>query len=567
MNRIKNALLAGAASVSIGALSLISVPGMAFADSARYDASLATELSSFALSGDGESSISSSDGNEVAINDDDAVTLSEDAHISEMTGVNIGNGFCAATEVTVDQQDVYNKALACVKKWRQDALNDSRIKVNNSGKWLTIPETLKAMGISESDYLNPSWSNALERIALQRSIEAADNNLGHTRTDGSAFYTATYNGYSTSAEILAWNPGDITFAIDLWASEKNEYIKYVNGESYGEYGHYQTLIDPAYKAYGFAQGAPSAYGGTFAGEASGTVPGGDTSATNIKGKYWFEVALHEDLVTSGCDSTIPAEGMVVGQTLTVYIWPEYMDYAYCLTGGVSSDQDGNTVSIGSNNKVTAIKRGSAKISFFCNENYAITSTFQIRSFSDVSSSVAHSDDIDWLSDEGISIGWSGTDGAREFRPYTKIARADMAAFLYRLAGSPDYTAPATSPFKDVDSSTAHYKEICWMAEKGISEGWSVSGGREFRPYDAIARCDMAAFLYRLAGSSECSISGAPFIDCSSKTPHYKEVCWLADRGVSEGWSVSGGKEFRSYNSVVRADMAAFLHRMKDKGLV
>ena len=78
---------------------------------------------------------------------------------------------------------------------------------------------------------------------------------------------------------------------------------------------------------------------------------------------------------------------------------------------------------------------------------------------------------------------------------------------------------------------------------------------------------MAAFLYRLAGSPSYAVSGSPFIDCGSKTPHYKEVCWLASTGVSAGWDVSGGREFRSYTKVARADMAAFLHRMKDKGLV
>ena len=259
--------------------------------------------------------------------------------------------------------------------------------------------------------------------------------------------------------------------------------------------------------------------------------------------------------------------MVVGQSLTVYIWPDYMDHSYCLLGDVSSEQDGDTVSIGSGNKVTAIKRGSADIDFFCDGSHYISMPIPIRSFSDVDSNIAHSDDIDWLADKKISTGWSGTDGAREFRPYKDVARADMAAFLYRLAGEPAYTAPATSPFKDVNPSIAHYKEICWLAEKGISQGWSVSGGKEFRPYASVARCDMAAFLYRMAGSPSYTVSGSPFIDCSEKTPHYKEVCWLASTGVSAGWDVSGGKEFRSYNNVARADMAAFLHRMKNKDLI
>lgn len=191
------------------------------------------------------------------------------------------------------------------------------------------------------------------------------------------------------------------------------------------------------------------------------------------------------------------------------------------------------------------------------------------SFCDVDSNTSHNEDITWLAAVGVSAGWSKDDGTREFRPYSKVARADMAAFLYRLAGSPAYTVPSKSPFKDCDASTPHYKEICWLAEKGISEGWTVTGGKEFRPYATVARCDMAAFLYRMAGSPAYSVPAtSPFKDCAAnKTPHYEEVCWLASTGVSEGWTVAGGKEFRSYEKVARSDMAAFLHRMKDKGLV
>ena len=116
------------------------------------------------------------------------------------------------------------------------------------------------------------------------------------------------------------------------------------------------------------------------------------------------------------------------------------------------------------------------------------------SFEDVTPEVAHSADISWLATKGITTGFP--DGT--FRPYADVARADMAAFLYRLAGSPEYEAPAFSPFGDVDSSTAHYKEVCWLAEAGISQGWSADGGREFRPYATVARADMAAFLHRMS---------------------------------------------------------------------
>ena len=54
-------------------------------------------------------------------------------------------------------------------------------------------------------------------------------------------------------------------------------------------------------------------------------------------------------------------------------------------------------------------------------------------------------EIAWLHSSGISTGWARGDGTFEFRPLAPIARDAMAAFLYRAAGSPEFTAPTVSP--------------------------------------------------------------------------------------------------------------------------
>jgi serine protease len=74
----------------------------------------------------------------------------------------------------------------------------------------------------------------------------------------------------------------------------------------------------------------------------------------------------------------------------------------------------------------------------------------------------------------------------------------MAAFLYRFAGSPAYTAPPVSPFQDVSTGQQFYKEMAWLAEEGISTGWIHSDGtHSYRPLTWIKRDAMAAFLRRL----------------------------------------------------------------------
>lgn len=105
-------------------------------------------------------------------------------------------------------------------------------------------------------------------------------------------------------------------------------------------------------------------------------------------------------------------------------------------------------------------------------------------------------EIIWMNQQGISTGWNAS-GGKEFRPKDNITRDAMAAFMYRFAGKPATTPPTVSPFRDVAKSSQFYREVTWLADTGISKGWSVGGGKyEYRPYDQISREAMAAFLYR-----------------------------------------------------------------------
>ena len=195
------------------------------------------------------------------------------------------------------------------------------------------------------------------------------------------------------------------------------------------------------------------------------------------------------------------------------------------------------------------------------------------SFSDVTAETPHVEDILWLEQTGISTGWEEEDGTVTFRGMSPVVRQDMAAFLYRLAGSPDYepTAEDMAYFSDVDGDTPHFREVLWLAATGISEGWEEGDSRVFRGMSEIVRQDMAAFLYRLAGSPDYEPTAedmAYFSDVDESTPHYREVLWLYSTGVSEGWEEKDGSHtFRGMDTVKRQDMAAFLHRMSERGLV
>jgi len=111
--------------------------------------------------------------------------------------------------------------------------------------------------------------------------------------------------------------------------------------------------------------------------------------------------------------------------------------------------------------------------------------------------------VEWLASSGITRGWDmGTHW--EFRPGANVERQAMAAFLYRAAGSPAFTAPATATFSDVPVGAAFFREIEWLYSTGITTGWDLGTHREFRPGANVERQAMAAFLSRAFNNGHLS---------------------------------------------------------------
>ena len=171
------------------------------------------------------------------------------------------------------------------------------------------------------------------------------------------------------------------------------------------------------------------------------------------------------------------------------------------------------------------------------------------------------DEIRWLAKTGVTTGWPITEDTAAFRPLQNVNRDQMAAFLYRMAGEPEFAAPATPTFSDVPAGHVFFKEIEWLATQGITNGWTVDGVKQFRPATAVNRDVMAAFLYRFAGEPDYTAPAvSAFTDVPTTHIFFTEISWLASTGISEGWTVSGGAEFRPATAVKRDVMAAFLSR-------
>jgi secreted trypsin-like serine protease len=110
-------------------------------------------------------------------------------------------------------------------------------------------------------------------------------------------------------------------------------------------------------------------------------------------------------------------------------------------------------------------------------------------FSDVPGSNPFYREIAWMADEGITTG--NPDGS--FGTSSPVTRASMAAFFYRLAGSPRGTTPTcpVPPFPDVPTSHPFCGQIDWLVDEGVASGF-LDG--TYRPATPVARGSMAAFM-------------------------------------------------------------------------
>ena len=85
-------------------------------------------------------------------------------------------------------------------------------------------------------------------------------------------------------------------------------------------------------------------------------------------------------------------------------------------------------------------------------------------FGDVVEASYYEDAVSWMKERGITTGTTPT----EFSPGQTVTRAQAATFLWRFAGSPATTAEIS--FADVDGDRFYTEAVRWMVEWGITTG-------------------------------------------------------------------------------------------------
>ncbi|MPZ51679.1 MAG: ExeM/NucH family extracellular endonuclease [Acidimicrobiia bacterium] len=175
-------------------------------------------------------------------------------------------------------------------------------------------------------------------------------------------------------------------------------------------------------------------------------------------------------------------------------------------------------------------------------------------FDDVPDDHLFHDDIQWLAEEGITIGCNPPANTL-FCPADRVTRGQMAAFLNRTFGLAETD---TDHFGD-DEDSVFEDDINRLAEADITIGCNPPENTEFCPNKNVLRQEMASFLTRAYGFVDDAPGTDRFVDDDGSV-HEADIEALASAGVTYGCNPPDNTMFCSGQEVLRQQMAAFLHR-------
>lgn len=155
---------------------------------------------------------------------------------------------------------------------------------------------------------------------------------------------------------------------------------------------------------------------------------------------------------------------------------------------------------------------------------------------------------------GIISGFINGISDTTFQPAGRVTRAQFAAFLYRLAGSPETNKSAVFSDTGTDLGGSDFaKAIDWMAEQGIAQGF---GDGTFRPYETVTREQAVAFLHRYLKDLTDTKANV-FDDVVSGAWYEADVNWGVANGIVNGYS---DKAFGVGDSTTRGQAVQFIYR-------
>lgn len=191
-------------------------------------------------------------------------------------------------------------------------------------------------------------------------------------------------------------------------------------------------------------------------------------------------------------------------------------------------------------------------------SYTVEVNEIILPFTDVDLTDYYGDALVWSYVNGVVAGTTET----TFSPSEEVTRAQIVAFLYRLAGSP--ASDTQVPFTDVSAEAYYAQALAWAVEQKIAYGVSATA---FEPDRAVTREEFVSFLYRYAqlqgniGGEPADLSG--FQDAASVSAWAKNaVAWAVRQGIAVGVETD---VLAPQGTATRAQAIALLYRYSQLG--
>ena len=169
-------------------------------------------------------------------------------------------------------------------------------------------------------------------------------------------------------------------------------------------------------------------------------------------------------------------------------------------------------------------------------------------FSDVAADAWYAEAAVYCRDNGLMNGTTAT----TFSPNATMTRAQLCAVLYRMAGSPEMTG--RDAFADTPDGAWYEDAVLWAVRNRIMSGYTAS---TFGPHDPITREQLAAILWRYAGSPAAEAGEAYADEASIASWAVTAVDWARTCGFINGMSDGS---FRPDGRATRAQVAAILMR-------
>ena len=169
-------------------------------------------------------------------------------------------------------------------------------------------------------------------------------------------------------------------------------------------------------------------------------------------------------------------------------------------------------------------------------------------FSDVAADAWYAEAAVYCRDNGLMNGTTAT----TFSPNATMTRAQLCAVLYRMAGSPEMTG--RDAFTDTPDGAWYEDAILWAVRNHIMSGYTAS---TFGPNDPITREQLAAILWRYAGSPAAETGEAYTDEASIASWAVTAVDWARTYGFINGMSDGS---FQPDCQATRAQVAAILMR-------